>query len=286
MKKLKSNWLLILAIIFYCQFLYASVILKIEIYQHEYGVRRFNMLFFLLSALLIAPIFEELVFRAMYAKNKINSFYSIVFLLFSSIAIYSRGFDLWWLLPILTVFIVFFVYISENKSKIPILVFYSSVIFTLSHFSDHNTWEEIIAYGGNFMGGALLLSWIAINYNLLKAVLIHASFNLLAIMHYLFFASTISSSGYLNDTVKYSIKEVSAMKVYYKGKIKRTNSEFTSQNANINLILTSIETPANKKVIMRNALQKFNIKITDNNNSLESNEILKILEEANVIALR
>jgi len=279
----KYTWLLKLAIICYCQFLFCQLFLESDtIYNYKYTQDTHPSLFiYLLSILIIAPIIEEVIYRGLYKKNKVNILFSSIFLVGSSLMLYNLEITLWWLFPIITVVVLFITIKWEIKYNMSILIIYSSILFTISHFTNASNLSEIIQFGGNFLAGGLLLSWIAVNFNLLKAILFHFTYNTITFILFIFLATPIDIKGTTNQNIEYEITEVSMFSK--SNTITRTENKLIVKNANINLILGYIKMPKNKNIYLQSSMMKFDIDIKDNINDLDDHEILYILEKSGVI---
>ncbi len=126
------------------------------------------------SALLIAPIIEELFFRGYFTNNvflKITSFIGI------PIYIYLTDNNYLFILYFLALGLHFFA-----KTRPYYLYFLNAMIFSLVHytFSDFGSFITIVPMFFQFSLG-LILIWVVINFNIIRSILCHFAFNLLFI---------------------------------------------------------------------------------------------------------
>lgn len=182
-KKYKYNYLLITAVIGYCAYLliYFGWFSLNEISE---APNRFNpnlgFLPLVFSALIFAPVIEELAFRGFYTKNRILQIISIIGIPLLLLLI-KNYFVLIIAIPYLILLIINLY--KKNYSNKHILFVYSAVVFALAHYKlEHfNNIITVIPIIGQFAVGLLLL-WVVLNFNIKKSILLHFVFNLLLML--------------------------------------------------------------------------------------------------------
>lgn len=131
---------------------------------------------FLFSALIVAPIFEEIIFRSFFLKSKRKYFLKIQFYLGISIYIFiTENYYLYSLL----FFIFLLDYLNRNKIIIYIL---NTFVFALIHYNldDFSSFFSIIPVFFQ-IGVGFILIWIVINFNLFISILFHFLYNFVMI---------------------------------------------------------------------------------------------------------
>jgi hypothetical protein len=131
---------------------------------------------FLFSALIVAPIFEEIIFRSFFLKSKRKYFFKILFYLGISIYIFiTENYYLYSLL----FFIFLLDYLNKNGKIIYIL---NTLVFALIHYNldDFSSFFSIIPVFFQ-IGVGFILIWIVINFNLFISILFHFLYNLVMI---------------------------------------------------------------------------------------------------------
>lgn len=177
-----NNWALIAGIVGLLLSLILLVITKDpDVYSNrEKNIYNLPLSLFIVAAL-SAPFWEELVFRGMFSQNK---FWKISgYILFVSVSgmILYENYGIIFTVSFILLVAVFFILrkqkaIEKNITKIKIIV--TSLVFGLAHHSlvDFPNLFNIYNLINTICIG-LVLAWVCLNYNLIKAVLIHLIWN-------------------------------------------------------------------------------------------------------------
>ncbi len=293
LQKYKSNYLLIGAVFFYCTFLiiYFSIIyfdiITFEELNNKSRLNSVNNLkMLMISAILIAPIIEELVFRGYFTNNKNLKFLSIIGL--PLFIFFTKSFYLIIIIPYIG--ILLFDYFSFKKINTKILFISNALIFAIIHYKvEHfNEIITIIPILAQF-GTGLLLIWVVINFNIKTSILIHSLHNLIILL------PLIIILQFPPKTVNF--KEVENYKITW-NKIPIFNNELTlikkpndfEISANnispIDLYKTYVKLEDNINLYNKEPFFKYNIVIKKLNSSaikLDSLSIKNLLIESELI---
>ncbi len=284
--KYRFNWLLKLAVLCYCQFLFCQFFIESnQSFKIKYGERNItSIFFFVMIFVLIAPVIEELIYRGLYNKNRLRVLLSFIFYIGSSFMLFSTGFKMWWIAFFITPVVIFINWKNNNDLYRNILFLYSSLLFGLVHFNEESTFIEMIVFGGNYLGGGLLLSWVVINFNLFKSILVHLAYNIIVFGFFIVFSNPITIKEKNKNGISFSIEEIS---IFAKSNnISRTEKSFIVDQAGLPVILANLDIPQGKNVYMQTPIAKFSMQIKDNVDNLKDDEILNILVKSGVIQLR
>lgn len=286
LKKYNFNYLLLTgATIFCCTMLIYIIISKF--YSNEINsLSRFdsinNYYLLIFSALVIAPIFEELFFRGYFTNNsflKIFSFAGCSFYIYVTDNSYLYIF----------VFILVFLHFVKKINRIYFYVF-NSVLFSLVHYKlyDFKSIITIIPMFFQFSFG-LILIWVILNFNLFKSIITHFLFNLFFIIILTFPLQFPQKENKNFDYLGYNIS--SSKTPFFKNKntiISRPN-DYTISAENVDIIKFYNSFDSNSKHIKINADNKFYkfkiyIKRIDSTaNKLDTKTIELLLKKANLI---
>jgi|SRR5690554_3534015 len=176
-----NNWTLIIGVIG----LLLSIILLLTTKDPNVSNRgkyiyNLPLSLFIIVALL-APFWEEVVFRGMFSKNKfwkVSGY--ILFVLVSGIVLYEN-YGIIFTGSFVLVVAVFFILrkhkaIEKNVTKIKIIV--TSLVFGLAHHAVTDFPNLFNIYNlTNTICIGLVLAWICLNYNLIKTILAHLFWN-------------------------------------------------------------------------------------------------------------
>jgi membrane protease YdiL (CAAX protease family) len=180
LKKYNFNYLVVTGAVIFCCTLFSYTIISLFFVQEISDSSRLNSInnnyyLFVISALIIAPIFEEFIFRGYFVNKlllKIISVFGIIFYIYITDNFYLY-------------ILIFALVILHFKKKInPIYIYYiNSIIFSLVHYKlyDFNSIFTIIPMFFQFSLG-LILIWIVLNFNLIRSILFHFLFNLISII--------------------------------------------------------------------------------------------------------
>lgn len=189
---MKKPWILKAAVGSFLLFGLAFLILGVDALERkeEDVFLRFGLLGMLVLGCIIAPIWEELVFRGVLLKRKIVSIVALVVML---LLVVLQFHYLFLLLALVSV-VLFFA--KGFKYRIDFLVLSSALLFAFIHYIEDGAIQFSYAMFMQF-GFGLLASWIVINYKLWHAMLAHAAYN----FFFLFIIGTIPLF-FIKDTAK------------------------------------------------------------------------------------
>lgn len=129
---------------------------------------------FVFSAIIVAPIIEEFVFRGYFTEKKI-----IIYLSFLGSIIYVFITDNYYLLSLIILLVI--LHFFKNKKKYLYIVnclFFSVVHYNLNDFSSFFT---ILPMFIQFSIGFILI-WVVINFGILKSIILHFIYNLIIVI--------------------------------------------------------------------------------------------------------
>jgi membrane protease YdiL (CAAX protease family) len=246
-----------------------------------------NSLFsFILTALLLAPISEELLFRIHFLKK--YKFYKFLSLIILSIIIFYKSNIL--------VSVLFLIYIALyliREIKINLKYDYINVLFILNSFIFaflHYKFEDFYileTYGYIFFQFSLSLStiWILINFNLLKSILFHIIWNLIPISYLIFILIFPSQLETIirSKSCTLTYKKVSIIN-NEKSFINENNS-IIAKNMTIKEFLFFLNSNSKNKYYQIEPFINYEIKVNANS-KINSTEIEELLIENKIIGVK
>jgi membrane protease YdiL (CAAX protease family) len=176
---MKKNWILVLGLIAIVLYFLFLIVFGVQNNSRTFDIYGIPYNYFILISLLM-PFFEEVIFRGIFTNTiKWEYFYWSVFIFISTIWIFF-SYNIICSLGFLCVALVYL--FLEWKKYISIknflLVFLSSITFALIHYSINDLKFLYTAYPILLhFGLGLFLTWIAINFGLKKAMIVHVSYN-------------------------------------------------------------------------------------------------------------
>lgn len=180
-KKQQYNYLLITGVIFFCMsFVISVLITSLDLDTGSSRLRNsHNFLNFVLLAVIIAPITEELVFRGLFGKYLLLRL--LYFIGIPLIIFYVKNY---YVLFLFIPHAILFFLKTFNKFKYPDYYdyFVNALLFGLMHFqlSDINIpnfFDVLIRFGSG-----LILVWIMLNFGIIKTIAAHIINNLILIV--------------------------------------------------------------------------------------------------------
>lgn len=147
-----------------------------------------NFFVYLILAVLVAPVLEEITFRGFFATNKKVKNFSKILLYLSLCLLLFNGFP-YLLVAFFSLGITLLVSNKINtKAFTLVYILLSSLIFSLVH----QMYADIIVFKNSYfvlmhLAGGLILAWIASNFGIKKSIYTHAVYNLILSM-FLFYA--------------------------------------------------------------------------------------------------
>lgn len=288
LKKYKYNYLLISAILIFSTFLILFLGFFSEDEINEMP-NRYNsnsgFLAFVFSALILAPLFEEIAFRGYFTKNKILKIASILAIPFF-ILLMKNYFILIIAIPYLVLLIINI--INEKFINKHLLFIYSAVLFgamhyKLEHFESVITILPILA---QFSLG-LLLVWVVVNFNIVKTIITHFIYNFLLLIP-LFITLQFPNSEVEN--LEYKNHEITWKKTPAISGMKRftTPNPYEVSSTNFTALDVYLSYDSDNKPNLRNAemFVKYKLsieKLNDEAKKLDSTTVKEILLEAELL---
>lgn len=284
--------LLILAVIFYCQFLFFQIVLTPTLSaDFIYGTNKLYPLgIYFLIALIFAPLYEEFIYRGLFIKSKWRYLSYTLFIVGSFIVFYFIGYGFWALL--LSSFGVFFIFLKEkNDFKFRnLLIAYSILIFAISHYKPENLMQiETFSTIGNFLAAGCLLTWVVFNYSLLASILVHASLNLIMFSIFLFGLYNVDPSSKKNCFPKinlcYKLQE-KAISFTNISKLSRKTDSLIVKNGSIPDILKILNIQDTLKIGIYEPYKKIDLIIYKNSGEISVGGILQVMEKLKLIQIQ
>jgi membrane protease YdiL (CAAX protease family) len=286
LKKYNFNYLILTGAVIFCCTMLIYIYITFIFEEEINNLSRFNSInnyfTFIFSALIIAPIFEEYVFRGYFTNNsvfKIISFVGSGFYIFL-----TNNHHLYILLVILL--------ILNFINKINKIYFFiiSSILFSLVHYNldDFKSIITIVPMFFQFSLG-LILIWVVLNFNLKSAIISHFLFNLFFII---IFTIPLQFPKSKNNKVEYLGYRVEWNKVPLftneNTLISRPNDyEVIAENVDVITFYKAFNSISNHIIVSNdNKFNKFKLKITridSTANKLDNNILEKLLKKANLI---
>ncbi len=225
MKNKKKNWILYSGIVAVLLGLVVLWSTKTEYYHSRLNMET-NFITLLFFSIIIAPVFEELAFRGYFTRSKKIQIPSLI-LLVVYVLISFNFINLILFLAILT-----FILLNNGKEN-NLIFFFSILLFGTIHYqvSDFTSLSAFYTILFQLGLGAILL-WVVINFNLKRAVLLHALFNLVMLSFTYFsimYKTDFSEKRIENDTIHVVWKK--EFNLYPKNEsLILTDNSFKAQN--------------------------------------------------------
>ncbi len=288
LNKYKENYLLIGAVISYCTFLiiYFGFFSIEDIFNNPNrldGTTNFKL--FILSALLLAPILEEIVFRGYFTNNKILKLFTII-----GLPIFVLSVDKYYLIftiPYIIVLILLLFY--KDKINKHILFISSALVFSVVHYKpeDFGNIITILPILTQFALG-LLLIWVVVNFNLRTSILVHFTYNFIVLLP-LFFV--LQFPDIEQKSIEFNEYKISWQKTpVFSGEftlLSRPNAYQVNASSIIPLTLYKAYASSKKPNLKDSELfskYKINIqKLNDSAKELDSTLVKSLLIKANLI---
>lgn len=280
---MKEKWLKKLFFIVIGLFILLAIINDFFIERSQIStLYNYNLLALIIYICLVAPFIEEISFRGVLKKR----IFILFFVLLNCIYIvYNKNY-----IHFILVVLFLILYIKKVNSKAIIIT--NALVFVFAHYKITDLYGDSFVLKFNYLillhfSLAIILSYITINYNLLKAILFHIVYNTITIAFFLyplFISQNTLKSGNIEGS-----NYIFAEKYY-----SLTNEKEIIQTINgIELKNTSI-IDIDKFIFEKKLTQKYKfnihpyqilyIKVSDNNNSKTNEEIIiNILLRHNVI---
>lgn len=225
MKNKNKNWILYSGIVAVLLGLVVLWFTKTEYYHSRLNMET-NFITLLFFSIIIAPVFEELAFRGYFTRTKKIQIPSLILLLVY-VLISFNVINLILFLAILT-----FILLNNGKEN-NLIFFFSILLFGTIHYqvSDFTSLSAFYTILFQLGLGAILL-WVVINFNLKRAMLLHALFNLVMLSFSYFsimYKTDFSEKRIENDTIHVVWKK--EFNLYTKNEsLILTDNSFKAQN--------------------------------------------------------
>ena len=178
----KKNWMIVSGVLLLFTSLFVTLYFDLTL---PYSKSRFEgsgtfFLKFFLAPLLIAPIFEEILFRGFLSKSKVVRG---LFLLLGVGALFFFNFHWILVMLILLTYALYLIYHYTNiESLLNVSILLSAIVFGSVHYSaeELNFLHTLPFFFVQFSAG-LILSWVIYTKNFLAGVISHAVWNLIIV---------------------------------------------------------------------------------------------------------
>lgn len=184
MTKRKNNWILVVSLILTLLFFILGVfVYPFEEIENNRASIDTNFFVYLILAVLVAPVLEEITFRGFFATNKKVKNFSKILLYLSLCLLLFNGFP-YLLVAFFSLGITLLVSNKINtKAFTLVYILLSSLIFSLVH----QMYADIIVFKNSYfvlmhLAGGLILAWIALNFGIKKSIYTHAAYNLILML--------------------------------------------------------------------------------------------------------
>lgn len=285
----RQNWLLVFSMAFFLAFILSILILPDlrgsgNSRSLDNGI---TLSIFVILAVLIGPIWEEIAFRGVFSnKQWIKKISCLLLILIFSYLLYS-----WW--GIIVSLIGFFssvittYYIVRFKINHNVfLKFFTVFLFVLIHyqFSDFKKIATLCYFSAHLAIG-FLLTWVVINFGLMKSIFLHMTYNFILI------SIMLLSLQFIDDKSNI-VKENSVELRYLKVPLINSNStelaieeeRIVAKNSTVrNLLKYGFRSDIALGYQSIVPFAKFDFEITFNNSESDTRKVLEMLEKEKLI---
>ena len=296
LKNKQQNWLLKIGIFFYIAFTIFQILQNnSDITTSRTLIETFNNLSFFVSFLFIvvlAPIYEEFIFRGVFSTNKfVLIVASIILPIVVSVVLYSNYKN--WIsylgISMTLSATVANYFIKKSKAIKTMIYILFALFFSLIHWSiqDFKTFSNLYLLLPHF-SLALILTWITLNYNLVKSILTHIVYNLVLFLlgsaSLIFFDNTLQKKEINN-----SMLEWQKTSFFSNESVLKTNSNgYTFKETTlIDINKLFLNNKLNKYHFTTNPFQNFNINFKVKSDSITYEKMqdlfINCLEKSEII---
>ena len=195
--------------------------------------------------LFIAPISEEILFRGSWSKSKILYYLSVFGLpiYIFIIALKSSGYS------VAVIFVIILILLQLlNKIKPSFIVLENAIIvvntllFAVVHYttSDFQSISLLVPMLIQFSFG-LILCWVVLNYSILKAIILHASINLIIITTVSFISGLENNTVYKEEINNVTIEWKENTSLFTTEKFENSKDSIIAKNMDINTFCKYLE---------------------------------------------
>lgn len=183
----KKNWLIkwgifLVPLSFICQITYTFFVgynnMELPISESTKSVQILVFTYFF--GFLIVPFYEEFMFRGFLLKNKWLAFLSLTSAFFLIVVLYESWVYLFGFYLVL--FLLWYKKGRGTTSIFNLLLIGNAFLFSLLHFDLTDLQSPVVLFQIFFIIGlAFICQWLTINYNLLRAIIFHGTWNFIAL---------------------------------------------------------------------------------------------------------
>ena len=237
-----------------------------------------NVFLIILSTLLIAPIFEEIIFRGIFTKRKFFTYYFYI----GSLLMIAITKNYYLIALLILIFIIRLGKFKESFTSYCLIAF----LFALMHYGldDFSNLYSFIPVFFQFSIG-LILTWIVINFGIKWSILSHFTINFTIIASVIFVLQFPDKEKHFieNENNELNWEKTS---ILGKSNIVFSENRVEAERVTIEKFLKTFNNQAVRNIKINDTLKlyRFNFKIESKNNiKLKENEINELFLKAKLI---
>lgn len=286
MKKYKSNWILSTSIFLFLLFCLLMMLFRQEDFNNSRMTIKVSFFVFSFFAVIIAPIFEEIIFRGIFTTNNYLKKTSIVFSVFIGLILFYINYNIASTIFLLTLILLnFYIYKNTNLTFYQeyLLVISNAFLFGFVHYkiSDFESINNSIFVLSQISIGFLLI-WITKNFGLVKSMIVHSLFNFSLVLLTFFSIQFVDTKTYSKENKNVIIKwnQIPFLSSN-KGSIENQEAKIVIKNLDISTAINL----TNKSSSLRSNIPflKYNITIISKHKKITDKEIIEALEMSKLI---
>lgn len=271
MKKYKSNWILITSILLFLFFCAMIMLCYHEDISNSRMTIKISFFVFSFFAVILAPIFEEIIFRGAFTTNNYLRKASIVLSVLIGLILFYSNYNIALTLFLLLIILLNF-YLYKNKSSTfnqqYLLVVSNAFLFGFVHYkiSDFGSINSSIFVLSQISIGFLLI-WITKNFGIVKSMMVHSLFNFSIVFITFMSIQFVDSKIYTKENENVIIKwNQNPFLSSNKGSFENQDTKIEIKNLNIQ---TAIDlTNKNPNINSNIPFAKYDITITSKNKNI------------------
>lgn len=286
MKKYKSNWILSTSIFLFLLFCLLMMLFRQEDFNNSRMTIKVSFFVFSFFAVIIAPIFEEIIFRGIFTTNNYLKKTSIVFSVFIGLILFYINYNIASTIFLLTLILLnFYIYKNTNLTFYQeyLLVISNAFLFGFVHYkiSDFESINNSIFVLSQISIGFLLI-WITKNFGLVKSMIVHSLFNFSLVLLTFFSIQFVDTKTYSKENKNVIIKwnQIPFLSSN-KGSVENQEAKIVIKNLDISTAINL----TNKSSSLRSNIPflKYNITIISKHKKITDKEIIEALEMSKLI---
>lgn len=288
MKKYKSNWILFTSIVLLLLF----CVLIIMCYQEDMNNSRMaiNTSFFTFSflAVILAPFFEEIIFRGVFTTNNYLKKTSIILSILAGLIAFYTNYNIALTLFLLAIILLnFYVYINKKATFYQeyLLVISNALLFGFVHYkiSDFGNLNSSIFVLAQISMGFLLI-WITKNFGIVKSMITHSLFNFSLVFLTFLGIQFVDGKTYSKENKNVIIKwNQNPFLESNTGSFENHETKVEIKNLNVSNAIGLLS--SNSEINSRIPFVKYNITIISKHKKITDKEIIEALEMADLIQI-